>query len=181
MLLARWVTLIQSKSPKVIYCPFSKMASLQIISKFLVLTSVLLCRYFACNRLTERSDVYSFGIVLLEIITGQPALQKRAGPVHIVQWVSPLLEKGDIKSIVDPRVQGNFDTNSVWKAVETAMACVPLNSNQRPTMSEVMMELKDCLEMQTAYEQNSAMWDQSSLKFQMSPTGLETEVLPLAR
>jgi hypothetical protein len=42
-----------------------------------------------------------------------------------------MLEKGDIKSIVDPRLRGNFNINSAWKAVEIAMACVSPTSAKR--------------------------------------------------
>ena len=64
---------------------------------------------------------------------------------HIAQWICPFLERGDIRSIIDPRLGVNFDTNSIWKAVETAMVCVPNISIKRPVMSHVVTELKECL------------------------------------
>ncbi|KAG6727770.1 hypothetical protein I3842_02G141300 [Carya illinoinensis] len=140
--------------------------------------------YYNCNRLTERSDVFSFGVVLLELITGRPAVIKSEGNPHIIQWVSTFLGRGDIRGIVDPRLQGNFNINSAWKAVETAMACVPLNSNQRPTMSHVLVELKECLEIELAYEQRLEMQGvlmESRNTFEMSPLGSEIETMPLAR
>ncbi|PQM38842.1 putative LRR receptor-like serine/threonine-protein kinase [Prunus yedoensis var. nudiflora] len=45
--------------------------------------------------------------------------------------------------IVDPRLEGNFNTNSVWKAVEIAMACVSVNAIKRPSMSQVVVDLID--------------------------------------
>ncbi|KAJ1385997.1 Serine-threonine/tyrosine-protein kinase, catalytic domain [Sesbania bispinosa] len=109
--------------------------------------------YYTSSRLTEKSDVYSFGIVLLELITGQPAIIKGQENIHIVQWVSHFLARGDIRQIVDPRMQGDFDSGCVWKAVEAAIACVPPISIQRPSMSYVVTELKECLEMEAAREQ----------------------------
>ncbi|XP_028117514.1 putative leucine-rich repeat receptor-like serine/threonine-protein kinase At2g19230 isoform X3 [Camellia sinensis] len=108
--------------------------------------------YYITSRLTEKSDVYSFGVVLFELITGQPAIIKSCDNenTHIVQWVMPMLERGEISNIVDPRLQGDFDSNSVWKTLETAMACVPSSSIQRPTMSRVVGELKECLEIHVA-------------------------------
>ncbi|GFY97115.1 leucine-rich repeat protein kinase family protein [Actinidia rufa] len=103
--------------------------------------------YYITRRLTKKSDVYSFGVVLLELITGQPAIIKSEDNTHIVQWVMPKLERGEISNIADPRLEGEFDSNSMWKALEAAMACVPSNSLQRPTMSEVVVELNECLEM----------------------------------
>ncbi|XP_059639327.1 probable LRR receptor-like serine/threonine-protein kinase At1g05700 [Cornus florida] len=97
------------------------------------------------NRFTEKSDVYSFGIVVLEIITSEPPIAGGHEKTHIIQWVSSMLENGDIKGIVDPRLQGDFEVNSVWKAVELAMSCVSHPSTRRPTMNYVVMELRDCL------------------------------------
>ncbi|CBI36028.3 unnamed protein product, partial [Vitis vinifera] len=67
--------------------------------------------YQPTGNLNKKSDVYSFGIVLLELITGQPAI-KNPRSIHIVGWVSPMIERGDIQSIVDPRLQGDLHTNS---------------------------------------------------------------------
>ncbi|KAJ9692200.1 hypothetical protein PVL29_011329 [Vitis rotundifolia] len=98
--------------------------------------------------LNKKSDVYSFGIVLLELITGRPAIIP--GGNYIVVWVSPMIERGDIGSIVDPRLQGDFNTNSAWKAVEIALACVAPTGMQRPDMSHVVVDLKECLETEVA-------------------------------
>ncbi|XP_054782069.1 probable LRR receptor-like serine/threonine-protein kinase At1g05700 [Prosopis cineraria] len=106
--------------------------------------------YSMSNRLNEKSDVYSFGIVLLEIITGQPAIAKTEEKPHIVQWVNLMLPESKIDDIVDSRLQGNFDTDSAGKALDTAMACVVPSSLNRPTMSNVVMELRQCLAMEIA-------------------------------
>lgn len=108
-------------------------------------------RYYTSNRLTEKSDVYSFGIVLLVIITGEPAITKHENDnIHICRWVNLKLAEGDMKNIVDPRLVGDFDINSAWKAVELAMACVSHTPSRRPTMNEVVMELSDCLVIERA-------------------------------
>ncbi|KAI9107842.1 hypothetical protein K1719_021178 [Acacia pycnantha] len=111
--------------------------------------------YYSSYRLTEKSDVYSFGIVLLELITGQRAIIKGQENTHIVNWATPFVERGDLRQIVDPRVQGDFDFGSMWKAVEAAIACVSPTSIQRPTMSYIVPELKESLEMELAREQKS--------------------------
>jgi hypothetical protein len=93
---------------------------------------------------TEKSVVYNFGVVLLEIITSQPAITKAPDKTHISRWVRSMLYNRDIKN-VDSRLQQDFDTNSAWKAVEIGMACVSTNSSDRPIMSEAVNELKECL------------------------------------
>lgn len=107
-------------------------------------------RYYATNRLNEKSDVFSFGVVLLEIITGQPAITKTPEKVHIIKWVNSMVERGDVKNIMDPRLERDLDINSIWKAIEVAMSCVSFTSTKRPTMTYVVMELKQCLAMELA-------------------------------
>lgn len=134
--------------------------------------------------MTEKSDVYSFGVVILEIITCKPAISriKEVEKIHVRQWVSSLLAKGDIKSIVDPRLQEDFDTTSVWKAVELAMACLSPTGNQRPTMSQVVMELNECLAAEMARANSGRGFDsKGSIDRMMMSMNLGTELNPRAR
>ncbi|KAL6285564.1 hypothetical protein ACE6H2_009954 [Prunus campanulata] len=111
--------------------------------------------FYLSNRLNEKSDVYSFGVVLLEIITSRPVIKRTHERIHISQWVGFMLANGDINSIVDPRLEGNFNTNSVWKAVEISMACVSVNAIKRPSMSQVVVDLKECLATEYARTKHS--------------------------
>lgn len=90
--------------------------------------------------------------MLLELITGQPAIIKGHNNTHIVQWVNQFLERGDILQIVDPKMQGDFDFGSMWKALEAAVACVPSISIQRPSMNHIVGELKESLKMEATRE-----------------------------
>ncbi|WRX25861.1 Serine-threonine/tyrosine-protein kinase [Theobroma cacao] len=76
--------------------------------------------YIISNNLTEKSDVYSFGVVLLETITSRLFVMKSHETVHISDWVNSMLSNGDAKNIVDTRLQGDFDMNSLSKAIELA-------------------------------------------------------------
>ncbi|KAL6312548.1 hypothetical protein AAG906_029511 [Vitis piasezkii] len=120
------------------------------------------------GNLNEKSDVYSFGIVLLELITGRRAI----------------IPGRDIRSIVDPRLQGDFNTNSAWKAVEIALACVASTGVQRPDMSHVVVDLKECLETEVASRRIQRVGGHSigSGNFlENVPLVLSTEVAPHAR
>ncbi|KAJ7951680.1 protein kinase family protein [Quillaja saponaria] len=116
----------------------------------------------------RKSDVYSFGIILLELITGQPAVIRVAdNTTHILDWVIPLIGLGDTETIMDPRLQGNFSTTSALKAVEIAMSCTARTAIQRPDISHVLSELKECLSSAMAGDQNAGM---SSLQFESQIT-----------
>lgn len=70
--------------------------------------------------------------------------------IHISQWVGSVLSSGVIESVVDAGLQGDFDSNSAWKAVEIGMACASQVHARRPNMSEVVSDLKECLAMEQA-------------------------------
>ncbi|KAF3545061.1 hypothetical protein DY000_02009650 [Brassica cretica] len=101
--------------------------------------------YYRTNWLTEKSDVFGFGVVLLEIITSQPVIDHTREKSHIREWVGFRLTNGDIKNIVDPSLIGDYDSSSVWKALELAISCVSPSSSGRPNMSQVANELQECL------------------------------------
>ncbi|XP_022714526.1 LRR receptor-like serine/threonine-protein kinase IOS1 [Durio zibethinus] len=111
--------------------------------------------YSISNRLTEKSDVYSFGVVLLEIITSRPVIKKTNKNAHISQWVSSTLSKGDVKNVVDTKLQGDFDIDSVSKTIELALSCVSPISTGRPTMNHVVMELGESLAIEMERTNNS--------------------------
>jgi len=144
--------------------------------------SYILCyRYYLTSRLTEKSDVYSFGVVLLEIITGQPVIAKNEEKSHISEWVRSLIGKGDINAIVDSRLEGEFDSNSVWKVVEIAMACVSPNPNRRPIISEVVSELKESLSLAKEFFGTKDRSNGTSNSIKRVAMNVNTESLPQAR
>ncbi|KAJ7963093.1 Receptor-like protein kinase family [Quillaja saponaria] len=117
--------------------------------------------YLSSGNLNKKSDVYSFGIILHELITGQPALRSREAEAennhHILNWVTPIIKNGDIQNVVHPRLQREFSPNTAWKIVETALACIPPAAIQRQDMSYVLTELKECLALEMAHDQNGGM------------------------
>ncbi|KAJ3678968.1 hypothetical protein LUZ61_021132 [Rhynchospora tenuis] len=108
--------------------------------------------YYTSYKLSEKSDVFSFGVVLLEIITGHHPIIPGPEGGHVTHWVSKKLSRGDIESIIDPRMQGQYDINSVWKVTELARQCTELNSAQRPTMSVIVAELKESIDLEISTE-----------------------------
>ncbi|XP_064960066.1 probable LRR receptor-like protein kinase At1g51890 [Musa acuminata AAA Group] len=103
--------------------------------------------YHQTYQLTEKSDVYSFGVVLLELITGRPPLVPGSGNTHTVQWITPHLSRGSIDDIVDESLRGEYDPTCAWKILDLAIRCTANKGSQRPTMFEVVMQLRSCLEL----------------------------------
>lgn len=120
--------------------------------------------------MTEKSDVYSFGVVLLEIITNLPLIDQRRETPYIAEWVGLMVTKGDIKSIIDPRLKDDYHSDSVWKFVSSA---------SRPTMSQVVIELIECLTLENSRGGTSCdMESRGSREVTMT---FGTEVNPTAR
>ncbi|CAN6441419.1 unnamed protein product [Victoria cruziana] len=149
--------------------------------------------YIYTNKLTEKSDVYSFGVVLFELITGQPAISTdvEGQRFSLVQHVVSELRRGDINSIIDPRLHGQYDISSVWKVAETAMTCTSEKSVGRPTMTSVVSQLKEATEIEMSND-GSGSWTMpattadslSAGKTILSATGLsdtDLEIYPSAR
>ena len=99
---------------------------------------------------TVKSDVYSFGVVLLELITGKPAILLDLEPASSsIQWTRQRLAQGDIESVVDVRMLSDYyEVNGVWKAAEVALACTARSSALRPTMTDVVAQLQECLALE---------------------------------
>ncbi|KAK3439185.1 hypothetical protein EUGRSUZ_C03826 [Eucalyptus grandis] len=94
--------------------------------------------YFSSRNPTEKSDVFSFGVVLWELITGRR-------PVGLVDWVRPqltrYLEDGNFDSLVDPGLQ-NYDPDEMARMVQCAAACVHPSGERRPKMSKIVRDVE---------------------------------------
>ncbi|KAF8047052.1 hypothetical protein N665_3235s0002 [Sinapis alba] len=103
--------------------------------------------YYNLNWLTDANDIYSFGIVLMELVTNQPVVDINRESPHISKWVDLKVAEGDAVGIVDPRLNSDFEPNSVKEAMEIARACA---ARRRPNMSQIVKELNECLSLEMA-------------------------------
>ncbi|TXG47643.1 hypothetical protein EZV62_026937 [Acer yangbiense] len=102
--------------------------------------------YLSTGQSSEKTDVFGFGILLLELITGQKALDAGNGQVQkgmILDWVRTLHEEKRLEVLVDRDLKGCFDASNLEKAVELALQCTQSNPNIRPKMSEVLKVLEE--------------------------------------
>ncbi|ESW09171.1 hypothetical protein PHAVU_009G106200 [Phaseolus vulgaris] len=98
--------------------------------------------YASSGKLTDKSDVYSYGIMLLELITGRPPITAAgSGNESLVDWARPLLSRAlqdDNFDLVDPRLQKNYDADGMVRMITCAAACVRQSSTLRPRMSQIV-------------------------------------------
>ncbi|XXG57234.1 hypothetical protein AAC387_Pa03g4447 [Persea americana] len=101
--------------------------------------------YCNSNNLTEKSDVYSYGVVLLQLITGKTAIVQISDSARrsLIDWAIPMVVGGDIMDVIDPKLEGNYDIKSIQKVAEIARACTSPKSVDRPLIRDVVIELKE--------------------------------------
>ncbi|KAL0916637.1 hypothetical protein M5K25_014165 [Dendrobium thyrsiflorum] len=103
--------------------------------------------YVMTGHLTARSDVYGFGVVLLEMLAGGKALDtSRPGREHnLVEWARPLLIRHHkLLRIIDPRMAGQYSHKAAQIAGNLAYQCLNENPKGRPTMAEAVKALETC-------------------------------------
>ena len=102
--------------------------------------------YVMTGHLTARSDVYGFGVVLLEMLIGRRALDKsRPSREHnLVEWARPLLNHNKkLLKILDPKLEGQYSCKTALKVAHLAYQCLSQNPKGRPLMSQVVEILEN--------------------------------------
>ncbi|OMO97212.1 hypothetical protein COLO4_14793 [Corchorus olitorius] len=105
--------------------------------------------YLATGHLTAKSDIYSFGVVLLEMLSGRRAIDKNrpSGEHNLVEWAKPYLtNKRRVFRILDTRLQGQYSLNRAQKAANLALQCLAVDPKFRPSMDEVVTALEQLQE-----------------------------------
>nr|XP_043614383.1 probable serine/threonine-protein kinase PBL7 isoform X2 [Erigeron canadensis]XP_043614384.1 probable serine/threonine-protein kinase PBL7 isoform X2 [Erigeron canadensis] len=100
--------------------------------------------YAMTGQLTIKSDIYSFGVVLLEIITGRKAIDnsKTTCEKNIVAWARPLLQdRRKFSEMADPSLQGQYPARGLFQALSVAAMCVQEQPASRPCIADVVTAL----------------------------------------
>ncbi|KAE8678930.1 putative serine/threonine-protein kinase RLCKVII [Hibiscus syriacus] len=100
--------------------------------------------YAMTGQLTFKSDIYSFGVVLLELITGRKAIDntRERSEQNLVSWARPMFkDRKNFSRMVDPLLQGQYPVRGLYQALAIAAMCVQEQPNVRPAVSDVVMAL----------------------------------------
>ncbi|KAL2555111.1 proline-rich receptor-like protein kinase PERK15 [Forsythia ovata] len=104
--------------------------------------------YALTGKLTDKSDVFSFGVMLLELITGHRPIDKGQHYLdgNIVDWARPLLtqalDTGNFDTLADQRLQKDYDSTEMARMVACASVCVRHLARRRPRMSQIVQALE---------------------------------------
>jgi serine/threonine protein kinase len=140
--------------------------------------------------LTPKSNVWSFGIVLLELLTGRKNLDNNDPKEerNLIKWSWPYLsDESRLSLIVDPRLKGRFPANAARLVADIVQRCLKADPSERPTMRTIVNELKVIQEMKNTslfpiHEpgKNTSRWPSLDRVLNIPPAG-KTQLPVLAK
>lgn len=104
--------------------------------------------YASSGKLTDRSDVFSFGVMLLELITGRRPVDSEQSYMDdsLVDWARPLLARAlddsNFDTLVDEKLGKNYSLTEMSRMIACAAACVRHSAKRRPRMSQIVRALE---------------------------------------
>ncbi|XP_024371644.1 LRR receptor kinase BAK1 isoform X2 [Physcomitrium patens] len=131
--------------------------------------------YMSSGKSSEKTDVYGYGITLLQLITGQSALNLSRladDDVMLLDWVRKLEKENNVEKMIDPHLK-EYNMNDIKELLKVALLCTENNPTSRPKMSEVvnMLEGEGLEERWAEWEQREVQRNQEALDMPHLPVG----------
>ncbi|KAK4253499.1 hypothetical protein QN277_010163 [Acacia crassicarpa] len=107
--------------------------------------------YAMRGHLTEKADVFSFGVLALEIVSGRPNSDSNleGEKIYLLEWAWQLHEQNSIVGLADPRLSSDFNEEEFKRIVGIALLCTQTSPLSRPAMSRVVAMLSGDMEVST--------------------------------
>ncbi|XP_038712574.1 serine/threonine-protein kinase PBS1-like isoform X2 [Tripterygium wilfordii] len=96
--------------------------------------------YFMHGKVSDKMDVYAFGVVLLELLSGRKPIcdEQPKGQGSLVMWARPILKDSKISRLLDPRLSNSYDYGQIERMVLAASLCIRRSPKSRPQITVVM-------------------------------------------
>ncbi|KAJ9550890.1 hypothetical protein OSB04_014935 [Centaurea solstitialis] len=109
--------------------------------------------YYATGKLTRKSDVYAFGVVLLEVLCRKRAVDSSLDEEqwNLARWAHESIEEGKLKHIIDPDIRGQISPKCLKEFVRLTERCLHNNLKQRSSMAAVVEGLESLVNLQEKF------------------------------
>ncbi|KAL6215047.1 hypothetical protein ACLB2K_014478 [Fragaria x ananassa] len=121
--------------------------------------------YFMYGKVNDKIDVYAFGVVLLELLSGRKPISSdySKGNESLVMWAKPILNSGKVSQLLDPSMGNKYDQGQVERMVLAATLCIRHAPRARPQMSFVVKLLQGDVEMIKWARLQVHAWEESDI------------------
>ncbi|KAL5714591.1 hypothetical protein ACHQM5_016529 [Ranunculus cassubicifolius] len=128
--------------------------------------------YFMYGKVNEKIDVYAFGVVLLEILSGRKPISNEypEGQQSLVMWATPILAGGKVVQLLDPTLGDSYDCDQMQRMALAASLCIRREPRARPQMSLVLKLLEGDVDV--------TKWARQQVLASEEFDGLDGESLP---
>ncbi|RXH84053.1 hypothetical protein DVH24_026952 [Malus domestica] len=135
------VACLNSKKPR---ATLTKPIRLVRVVLVLFISGYMVPEYAMRGYLTDKANVYSFGILVLEVVSGRnnTTYRKKEESFYLLDWARLLKQQGNLMDLVDPRLGSDFNKEEMIVAINVALLCCNVTSTARPTMSSVVSMLE---------------------------------------
>ncbi|XP_022923606.1 probable LRR receptor-like serine/threonine-protein kinase At5g16900 [Cucurbita moschata] len=128
--------------------------------------------YFMYGKVSDKIDVYAYGVVLLELLSGRKPISTEypKGQESLVMWARPILTDGKVYRLLDPNLGSNYNKDEMERVVLAASLCIRRTPRARPPMSHVLKLLQGDVDVtKWARQQINAVEDCNALDDEVCP------------